>query len=142
VDIITAREEFFKQFKGGHALIVVKIHGGNSIEKIINRCLGNLEFIYQDVGKVLAIECSGKRKLGVIENDFFQLDNGFHYLPVPVFTACLNHAVRETVKRDIKDMAFAFKPGCQASQLMVMLKQKNRVAASGKTVCGGKASKA
>jgi len=39
-------------------------------------------------------------------------------------------------------MSFAFKPGCQAAELMVVLKQKNRVTASGETVCGGKATKA
>ena len=123
MDIVTSGEEFFEQLNGRHTLVVVKIHGGNRIKKTVNRCLGNLEFIQQDIGKVLAVKCGGKRKLRIIKDNIFQLDDGVHYFTVPVFTACFHHAVRETVERDIKDMALAFKPGCQSSQLMVMFKQ-------------------
>ena len=68
MDIVTAGEEFLKQVKGRHALIIVKVHGGNGIKKVIGKIIGNYSenIVYEDSFTPVTIERYTSRTQGAV----------------------------------------------------------------------------
>jgi hypothetical protein len=142
MDITAAGKEFFKQLPRAHGLVIVKIHPGYRREKMVDSRLGDLEFLLQQGGEIIAVKCGLQRKLGIVKNDILELDNRLSDLFGPVFFAGLDHAIGKAMQGDIEDMAFALKPSGKASKLVVKLKKQNLVAAIGQPFGRGQATQA
>ncbi len=94
----------------------------------------------EDANKIILGKGGGQGKLRIIKGNLFELDNGVFNFLGPVFFAGLDHPVRKTMQRDIKDMPSPLKPGRQPPQLDMMLQQENRMARLGKAVGTGQAA--
>ena len=96
------------------------------------------ESIRQQLRKIIAIERRGEREHRVVEADVLELDDRIGNLAGPVAAAALDHADRETVQRDIEDVApLALEPSGHAAELIMVLQQKHRVPGLGQRVGGG-----
>jgi hypothetical protein len=138
MDITAPGEKLLKKLTSGHGPIVIEIHAGHSIKKIIDRTTGHFEMIGQNSGKIFLVKGGFDAELGVIKDDIVKLDNGIHNGPIPVLTTGFDHPVGETVQGNIKDMTLPFEPGSQAAKAMVMFNQQDSMAGIGQTIGGGK----
>ena len=106
------------------------------MEKIIHHRPADFKGCTENGCEINPVKGGFKRKLRIIKYDILELNNGIHNNAVPVFAACLYHAVRKPVKRDIKDVPFALKPGGKPAQFIMMFKKQYRVTGSCQPVCG------
>ncbi len=135
-------KELLEQLPGGDGPVVVKVHGRDPVEESGHRLARYLEVVGQQRTEILAVKGGAKFELGIVKDNTFELDNGVHDRPVPIFPAGLYHAKREAVQRDVEDVAPPFEPGGQAAHLMVVLQQQNLVAGPGQAVGHGEPSQA
>ena len=109
---------------GRHRLVIVEIHVSRSIEKIADTLCRNAEVRSEQTRKVFSIEGGGEREHGVVETDVLKLNDVVSNFLVPIPPATLQHAGREAMQRDVKNMAFrTSKPRGQATEFVVLLQQ-------------------
>ena len=139
----TAREITLQHLPRRLRVVVVEIHRPQVVEEPFHGRRRHLETLDQQAREVRPVVGRLQGELRIHEPDALQLDNGIGDVLRPVFADRFDHADRETVQRDVEDMAaFPGKPRGQAAQLVVMFEQQDLVSAFGEAVGGGEAAEA
>jgi hypothetical protein len=129
VHIGPTREETLKQIARRFRVVVVVVHRPQVVVEPFDRFRRQLELLDQHPGVVVPGERGPDVHLRVHEPNILKLDNGIRNFPSPVFATGLDHAARETVQRDVKNVPpFAREPRRQAPELVMVLQQQHPVA--------------
>ena len=137
-DVGASGEKFFEEFPRRAFVVVVVIHLREMLEKSVHALCGNAEFFDENAREVFAVKSRLDIEFRIDEADVFELVNRIRDFFAPVFAAGFDHAVRETVERNIENMsARALKIRRQPAELVVVLEKQNRVFRLGEIVCAG-----
>ncbi len=139
----TAGKVPLEELAGGDLLVVVEVHAAGEFEELLDGVGRDLEVVDQLVGEVGPVEGRREGKLGVVEPDALELDDGLRDVRRPVLAAGLDHADGEAVERDVEDVpAFPLEPRRHAAEVVVMLQEQHGIAAGRQPIGGGQPGQA
>ena len=135
-------KKFFEQLASRARVAVVVVHLRKMFEKRADALCGNAKLLDENAREVFAVKRRAHVEFRVDETNVFELSNGIGDFFRPIFSAGLNHAVREPVKRNIKNVsARTLEIRCKPAELIMVLEQQHGKSRLRKVICAGEPGK-
>jgi hypothetical protein len=138
MNVGAAGKEVMEQFAGCHCPVIIEIHAGNRLEKLVYGFDRYFKICLQQTGEIIFIKSRAQGKLRIVKDNIPQLHDGIHDCLIPVFFTGLDHAVGKSVQGNIENMAPPLEPCGQAAESVMIFQQEDFMSAVGETVGGGK----